>query len=144
MIHSMTPRSMLKDSQGSAMVEFAILAPTIFALLIGVFQIGLQMFGYNAIRSIAADTARFTIIEYQKRDILVAEQIENKAYALAVNAPYGLNVDNLTATVTTPTTDITGTKKFQIDLTYVGPNPLSFFGVPNPTMRTTRVVYVQA
>ena len=144
MIHSMTPRSMLKDSQGSAMVEFAILAPTIFALLIGVFQIGLQMFGYNAIRSIAADTARFTIIEYQKRDILVAEQIENKAYALAVNAPYGLNVDNLTATVTTPTTDITGTKKFQIDLTYVGPNPLSFFGVPSPTMRTTRVVYVQA
>lgn len=134
---------LLSDRDGSVIVEFAILAPTMFALLFGVFQIGLQMWSYNAIRSVAADTARFTIVEYQKRDLLVAEQIASKATALAVNPPYSLNADNFTAVATTPTTDISGTKKFQLDISYVPPNPLGFFGIGNLTQTTSRVIYVQ-
>lgn len=143
MIAPRSIRQLLRDARGTSMVEFAILAPVIFGLLLGVLQIGLQMFSYNAIRSVTADTARFTIVEYQKRDLLAAEQVASKAVAIAVNAPYSLNIDNLTATVTTPTTDITGTKKFQIVLTYIPPSPLSFLHVGTPTLSATRVVYVQ-
>lgn len=136
-------RRLLRDRSGTSIVEFAILAPVIFGLFLGVLQIGLQMFSYNAIRSITADTARYTIVEYQKRDLLAAEQVASKAVAIAVNPPYSLVIDNLTANVTTPTTDITGTKKFQIVLTYIPPNPLGFLNINAPTLTATRVVYVQ-
>lgn len=143
MIATSRLRSLLADRSGTSMVEFAILAPVIFGLLLGVLQVGFQMFSYNAVRSITADTARFTIVEYQKRDLLVAEQVASKAVAIAVNPPYSLNIDNLTATVTTPTTDITGTRKFLITLAYIPPNPLAFLGIKAPTVTAARVIYVQ-
>ena len=73
------------DRSGSAIIEFAILAPMIFAMLFGVIQVGLQMWSYNSLRSIVADTARYTMVEYQKSNQLTTDQIESKATAIAVN-----------------------------------------------------------
>lgn len=135
-------RALLRDTHGAALVEFAILAPTIFALMFGVLQVGFHMFAYNAVRSVASDTARYTIVEYQKRDLLSTTQIEDKAVAYAVNAPYGLKASNLTATATKPVTDIAGTTKIMLTLTYVPPNMLGFFKIGSPTITVTRPVYV--
>lgn len=134
--------ALLRNTQGAVLVEFAILAPVIFAMMFGVLQIGFHMFAYNAVRSIASDTARYTIIEYQKQDLLTTSQIEDKAEAYAVNAPYGLDADNLTATATKPVSDIAGTSKFMLTLTYVPQNMLGFFNIGSPTITVTRPVYV--
>ena len=135
-------RALLRDTHGAALVEFAILAPTIFALMFGVLQVGFHMFAYNAVRAVASDTARYTIIEYQKQDKLSTTQIEDKAVAYAVNAPYGLKANNLTATATKPVSDIVGTTKIVLTLTYVAPNMLGFFKIGSPTITVTRPVYV--
>jgi Flp pilus assembly protein TadG len=137
-----TQRALLRDTNGTALVEFAILAPTIFALMFGVLQVGLHMFAYNAVRSVASDTARYTIIEYQKKDFLSTTQIQDKAVAYAVNAPYGLSVNSFTATATKPISDIVGTTKIMLTITYIPPNMLGFFNIGSPTITVTRPVYV--
>ena len=55
-----------RDNSGAAVIEFAILAPVIFAMLLGVIQVGLSMQAQNALRSIASQTARYAVVEYQK------------------------------------------------------------------------------
>lgn len=137
-------RAFLRDTRGAALVEFAILAPIIFALMFGVLQVGFHMFAYNAVRSVASDTARYTIVEYQKDDPITITQIENQAEAYAVNAPYDLDGAKLTATATKPVTDIAGTTKFMLTLTYVPANMLGFFNIGSPTITVTRPIYVAA
>ena len=83
-----------RDPSGSAIVEFAVIAPVLLAMLFGVLQMGIVMWSYNSMRAIAADTARYTMIEYQKKDILSESQIEDKAVAIAVNSPYGFSIDH--------------------------------------------------
>lgn len=142
----MTARRILgglrRSDRGSTTVEFAILAPVIFSLMLGVLQLGLHMHNYNAVRSVATDTARWVIVEYQKGNSLTDEQVENKATAYGVNAPYLLEADNLTTSLTKPNTDITGTIKMQIQVSYVPRNLLNFIGVASPTISVTRPIYV--
>lgn len=133
-----------RDKRAASAVEFGILAPMIFALMLGVLQIGFHMQNFNAVRSVATDTARWTIVEYQKGNTLTDEQIESKATAYAVNAPYGLEIDNLTVNLTRPNTDISGTIKMQVQVSYVPRNLLGFFGVSSPTITVTRPIYVDA
>jgi Flp pilus assembly protein TadG len=135
-------RALWRDTHGAALVEFALLAPTIFALMFGVLQVGFHMFAYNAVRSVASDTARYTIVEYQKGLKLTGTAIEDKAVAYAVNAPYGLDNDNLDTTVTQPVSDIAGTTKFMLTITYVPANMLGFFHIGSPTITVTRPIYV--
>ncbi|WP_309623320.1 pilus assembly protein [Novosphingobium sp.] len=131
-----------RSDRASTTVEFAILAPVIFSLMLGVLQLGLHMHNYNAVRSVATDTARWVIVEYQKGNTLTDEQIESKATAYAVNAPYLLEADNLTTTTSRPTTDVTGTIKMLVQVSYVPRNVLNFIGVSSPTLSVTRPIYV--
>jgi Flp pilus assembly protein TadG len=131
-----------RDNRASTTVEFAILAPVIFSLMLGVLQLGLHMHNYNAVRSVATDTARWVIVEYQKDNTLTDEQVESKATAYGVNAPYLLEADNLTTTVTRPNTDISGTIKMEVTVSYVPRNMLGFVGVNSPTIAITRPIYV--
>ena len=131
-----------RSDHASTTVEFAILAPVIFSLMLGVLQLGLHMHNYNAVRSVATDTARWVIVEYQKGNSLTNEQIESKATAYAVNAPYLLEEDNLTTTLSRPNTDVTGTIKMLVQVSYVPRNLLNFIGVNSPTLTVTRPIYV--
>ena len=131
------------DRSGSAIIEFAILAPMIFAMLFGVIQVGLQMWSYNSLRSIVADTARYTMVEYQKSNQLTTDQIESKATAIAVNSPYDFNIDDIgTLEVTNPASDIAGMTEFQLTMSYTPPTVLDFTGIRAPTLTITRPIYV--
>ncbi len=131
------------DRSGSAIIEFAILAPMIFAMLFGVIQVGLQMWSYNSLRSIVADTARYTMVEYQKSNQLTTDQIESKATAIAVNSPYDFNIDDIgTLDVTNPASDIAGMTEFQLTMSYTPPTVLDFTGIRAPTLTITRPIYV--
>jgi Flp pilus assembly protein TadG len=135
-------QTLRRDDRGGVLVEFAILAPVIFGLLFGVMQMGLQMFSYNALRAVATDTTRYAFVEYQKRNRISTQQIEDQAVAIAVAPPYGLQLDNFNAAVTTPASAIAGTTRYQLELTYVPMNMLGFMGVGAPTITVIREIYV--
>ena len=133
------------DKRGSALIEFAILAPALIGMMLGIMYVGLQMMSYNALRSISSDVARYTLVEYQKETFKPGvTDIEEKALAIAINAPYSLDDDNLSVAVTKPNSDISGTDKFTATITYTPYNPVKFLGVNGPTMVETRSIYVPA
>ncbi len=135
-------KSIFCDRRGSALIEFAILAPALIGMMLGIMFIGLQMMSYNSIRSISSDVARYTLVEYQKVNKIGVTEIQNQAIAIAINSPYALDDDNLDVTVTKPNSDISGTTKFTATITYTPYNPVAFLGVPGPTMVETRSFYV--
>jgi Flp pilus assembly protein TadG len=132
-----------RDERGGPIVEFAILAPAMFTLMFGVMQVGVQMFSYNALRSVVADTTRYTMIEYQKGDKLTADQVRAQAVSTATGDQYQLN-DTFDATVTTPASDIAGMTKFTIVATYTPPNPLGFAKINALNLSLSRSFYVSA
>lgn len=142
MMHRPALIRLLRNDRASSTVEFAILAPVIFSLMLGVLQLGLHMHDYNAVRAVATDTARYTIVEYQKGNTLTDEQIESKAVAYAVNAPYLLDIDQITVNATRPATDISGTTKMNVQISYVPKSLLNFIGVGSPTITASRPIYV--
>ena len=131
-----------RDCRGAAIIEFAILVPTLFALMIGVIQVGVSMWNYNAVRAIMADTMRYTVVEYQKQNRVTTTQIQSRAVAIAVNSPYRFNINNFNVTATTPTSDITGMIKYSVAMTYSPPNFLGFAGIQAPSLSITRPIYV--
>lgn len=144
----MTPGRILRrlgpDLRGAAIVEFAILAPLIFAMLFGALQAGIQMWCYNSLRSVAADTARYTMVEYQKQTPASINQIESKATAIGVNSPYDFNIDRFDAQVDNPASEIAGMTKFTLTVTYTPSSILDFTGLRAPTMSISRPIYVSS
>lgn len=132
------------DQSGAALVEFAILAPAFFAMLFGVIQVGLQMWSYNSLRSIVADTARYAMVEYQKGNQITTDQIETKAIAVAVNSPYDFNIDNIGTVQADPVSpsDISGMTEISLTFSYTPPTVLDFTGLHAPTLSITRPIYV--
>lgn len=134
----------LDDRRGSAVVEFAILAPTFIAMLIGIFWVGIQMQQYNALRSIAADVNRYAVVEYQKENKLDAGQIEDVARAVAVKVPYQLSGESFDATVTEGTSEVSGAKMFTLSMDYTPPNFLDYLGINPINMTFDQDIYVPA
>ncbi|MCZ8172223.1 MAG: TadE/TadG family type IV pilus assembly protein [Novosphingobium sp.] len=135
-------RRLRTDNRGSTIIEFAMLAPIIFGLMLGVLQVGLQMHASNAVRSIVTESARYTMVEYQKDNDITTEQIESRMLALAVNPPYGLSIDNVTVQVSQVASGITGTRRYNMRMTYVPQGVLGVLGIGSPTIVVNRPVYV--
>jgi Flp pilus assembly protein TadG len=135
-------RKLTRDCRGSVIVEFAIIAPVLLTLLMGVMTMGLHMFSANALQSAGSDTARWAVVEYQKGNRVSAEQISDKLTAVAITPPYSLDINRLDVTAQPVTTDITGTIKFEVTLAYTPYNPLEFAGIGSPRIGSTRVFYV--
>ena len=135
-------RRLARDCRGAAIIEFAIAGPPFVLLLIGVFQIALQVQNYNALKSVASDVGRYVLIEYQKDNRLNEGQIEAKAYSLALHAPYMLKNTDLDVEVSSPASRITGADEFNIKLSYGLPDWLIYAGIKKNQISYERSIFV--
>lgn len=137
--------SLKRDITGAMAIEFAILAPILITLMVGVFHTGVYLQNYNAVRSLASDGARYTMVEYQKGAEPTHEQIRSVLLATAVNAPYMLDSDRLTISVTEETVSrVTGADELKIAIRYSLEDWLPFVTLPGTTLTYTRPVFVVA
>lgn len=121
-------------------IEFAILAPILLAMCIGILAIGIQMQNYSAMRSLASDLNRYTVVEYQKSNEMTVGQIRDIGAALAVDPLYGLQGDRLDVEVAEVASPVTGAKKISLTLTY---SPfLSFYGMDALMLSHQQNIYV--
>lgn len=121
---------LLRRSDGSVVTEFALLAPTVMALMLGVFQIGIGMQNYNAMRGIASDVVRYATVNYQTGNQLSNDQIRFYLRSIAIENPYGLESSRLAIRVTSITTPrVAGTIEKSVQMTYSIPTVLSVIGV---------------
>nr|WP_298927958.1 TadE/TadG family type IV pilus assembly protein [uncultured Erythrobacter sp.] len=135
-------RALAKDRKGSAVIEFALLAPMFFLLLIGVLQVGVYLQNYNAVQSLASDGARYVMIEYQKDNTLSDEQIRTVLLGEAVNAPYMLDTDRLRISVDrSGASRVGGAIEIDITLSYAMSDFVPI-DLPGGTITYTRPVWV--
>lgn len=132
-----------RAADGAALVEFAILAPAILSLMFGVFQVGIGMQNYNALRAVAADTARYTVVNYQTSNKLSHSQLSNYARSIATTSPYGLLNDRFNASViAAPTQRVVGATEMTLTVTYRVPTMLSAIGVGDIPLSFSRPIFV--
>lgn len=135
-------RTVMPDRRGSVIVEFAIVGPVLIMMMLGILWTGVQMQKFNALRSIAADVERYTVVEYQKNNKLAPAQIKDVATSVAVRPPYGLTGDHLDIEVTQVASPISGAKAFDLQLIYTPRDDLKGFGVPPIQMTYSQNIYV--
>lgn len=136
-------KSLLRDRGGAATIEFAIIAPVMIVLLMGVFQVGVGMQAYNALRAISMDTARHAAVEYQLNKPLSNDAIVTWARARAVNPPYLLSEGNLLITTTAAATQrVAGASERTFTIRYTVPSFLSVIGFDSFYITYSRPIFV--
>jgi len=137
-------RRLAADQNGSAIVEFGILAPAILMLFVGILQIGLWMQSYNALRSVAADTGRYVAVEYQK-----SNQINNLNMALwardhAIDT-YMFQEANISTDVSDAATQsIAGVTEKTLTLNYTMPSIFGIAGIGDIDVTFQRPIFVKS
>ena len=136
-------KSLQVNARGAATIEFAIIGPALITLMLGVFQIGVGMQAYNALRSVAMDTARYAVVEYQKDNSLSDDAISTWARDRAVAAPYLLANDSIAISTTTPGTQrVTGASERTLSIRYTIPTYLSIIGLDSFDISYSRSIFV--
>ena len=134
---------LIRDRKGTAITEFAMLAPLIITLFLGVFHVGSAMQAYNALRSLSMDTARFAAVEYQKNQTLTNSQITDWAKARGTGAPYLLKVDRMeVVTDTAGTQRVTGANERTLTIRYALPSFLGVIGIGDIPISYSRPIFV--
>jgi Flp pilus assembly pilin Flp len=131
-----------RDRTGGALVEFALLAPVFITLMIGVLQIGVYMQNYSAIRSLAADAARFATVEYQKSNNMPEDDLEASIMGLALGPPYNLHTGSLDVDIDQVSSPVDGALKFDMNISYASPGFLPGFGLSGITLEYSRPLFV--
>jgi len=136
-------RSLLADRAGAAVIEFALLAPILITMLLGIFQIGVGMQNYSAMRSVSAEVARVAMINYQNANRRSDEWIEAQANLIATRPPYNLKAANLTIDVAPVNSSrVSGTTEKTITVQYTVPSILSTIGMHDIRLRYVRPVFL--
>lgn len=136
-------RSIRADEGGATTVEFALIGPMMIAAMLGVLQVGMAMWSYNTLRSVAHDAARYAVVNYQTANQLTTSQISDYARSVATNPPYGLQDSNLTVTaVTAATQRVSGATEVTLTISYTVPTVLSLVGMNDIPMSYSRPIFL--
>ena len=139
---TMIARRISRDEGGSTIVEFALLAPVIIGLLFGIFQVGLSMQSYNAMRSVTSDTARYAVVEYQKKNEVTNAALKTYAEDLGKGSRYNLQ-SNFTATVVDAGTQrVAGATEKTMTVTYTPPAVMPLIPWTSYQLSFTRPIFV--
>jgi Flp pilus assembly protein TadG len=135
--------SLARNRDGAAAIEFGIIAPVFLMLLLGVFQVGVWMQAYNAMRNAVSATARRVAVEYQTDNKLTDSQIANTGLAVATTSPYMLDENLIEVDVDTPASQpFPGARELTLTLTYQMPSFLKFAGISGPSVSYSRSMFV--
>lgn len=131
-----------QDTQGAAIVEFALIAPVFMIMTFGVLHVGMLLQNYNAIRSLSADVARYAMVQHQTGNELTNTQLRTYAINQAQGAPYLLVGDRVNAVIETPSTQrVAGAQERAITVTYQMEGLLDFIGIPAPFVTYERPIF---
>lgn len=135
-------KQLRRDDQGSTIIEFALLAPVIIGMFIGVIQVGISMQAYNSMRGVASDTARYAVVEYMNERTVTDDAIKTKALDIAKSAPYSLQDTVQVTVVPVATPRVHGTFEKTITITYTPPDILPLVDFASKELTFSRPIFV--
>lgn len=129
-------RRFLRGERGAGAVEFALAAPILFTLIIGVAQLGILFFASAGLQNAVAEGARLATIYPRPSDERIAEVI--------MDSRFGMKAANIVADPEiVHGTDENGLSYADISLSYEVPLNFIFFETPPVTLTETRRVFTQ-
>ena len=132
------------DRTGSTVIEFAILAPAIVTLFLGILQVGIWMQGYNALRSVAAEAGRYTAVQYQKSNKISNIAMATWARNRAINGYLFKGAKISTNVSDAANQQIVGVTEKTLTLTYSYESYLQIIGVGDKSVSYSRPIFVKA
>ena len=132
------------DRTGSTVIEFAILAPAIVTLFLGILQVGIWMQGYNALRSVAAEAGRYTAVQYQKSNKISNIAMATWARNRAINGYLFKDAKISTNVSDAANQQIVGVTEKTLTLTYSYESYLQIIGVGDKSVSYSRPIFVKA
>lgn len=139
----LTARRLLRSQSGAAIVEFALLGPLFLMMLLGVLQVGIYLQNFNAVQSLASDSARFVMVEHQKNNALSDEQIRSVLLGMSTNSPYLLDTDRLEIEIDRAgASRVDGAIEIDMELRYTLSDFIPGVELPGSVISYTRSVWV--
>ncbi|MEE1876381.1 TadE/TadG family type IV pilus assembly protein [Altererythrobacter litoralis] len=136
-------RKLRKSRDGAVAVEFGLLATIMITMLLGVFQVGIGMQNYNAVRNVSAEVARYAMVQYETGNKLSNSQIRTFALSTARSAPYLLDHTRVEATVLDASPQrVAGAKELNLQIRYQVPIIIGFLGIPDPQIAYNRPIFL--
>lgn len=123
-----------RRDEGIAAAEFALVAPALILLIVGIAQLGILFMANAALRNAVAEGARYATIWPRPNDT----QIRNRI----TGSDFGLDSRRMaTPAIVHGTSD--GANFVDISVTYTVPLDFIFFSTPPVTLTETRRAFVQ-
>ena len=132
-----------RNQSGSTIVEFALLAPVLITMMAGVFQVGVLVQNYNAMRSVGADIARHTMIQFTIGQPMTNDAMQDYTKSVAEAAPYFMSdsrLDVAVASVASP--QVANTIEKTLTITYRAPSLVEGLGLRAPAISYSRPIIV--
>ena len=128
---------------GAAAVEFALVAPMVIGLMLGMFQVSIGMHNYNSLRGAVDDTARYTIVNFQTEERDDEAALEEEARRIATSSPYNLDGDKLDVTVDMlDDSRVAGALEATISMEYDVPSVARMVGMGDIHLQYSRPVFL--
>ena len=128
-------RSLRSDDRGAGAIEFALIAPALLAMLMGVTQLGTMYFARADLRHAIAAGARQAQIFPRPTTATITGTIQGKMLRLQANKVTGPTI--------TYNRDANGFDYAEIEASYAVPLNFIVYKVPAVTLTERRRVYLQ-
>jgi Flp pilus assembly protein TadG len=135
-------RGLVASDRGATLVEFALIAPVLITMMIGVLQVGVWVQAYNGVRNVVNDTARFAMVEYQRGNKISDEAIQDRAIEIAASGKYNLDPSLVLPNVAARATQVNGVKQLNLRISYTAPKFVPFVEAAAPTILYARDLYL--
>jgi len=112
-------------------------------MMLAVLQVGFAMQNYNALRGVASDVGRFAVVNYQTGNRLSTAQLRNYAFSVAIDAPYNLDRERMSALVAQPANQrVAGATEYRLWIEYRVPTVLGVIGIKDIPITFERPIFV--
>lgn len=121
------------DRRGASAVEFALAAPLLFMVMIGIVQIGLLFSAYAGMANAVNEGARYATTYPTPTDTQIVARMNEKRFM----------VQTAHMTIPTPVRAVAnGVPYVELTITYAAPLNFVFFATQPVTLRQTRRAYL--
>ena len=138
-------KRLIGHAGGVAAVEFALVAPLVIGLMMGMFQVSIAMYNYNSLRGAVDETARYAIVQFQKEERDDEQALDTKARAIATSSAYNLDPAKLgdnPIVVLLDDSRVAGALEATITMEYEVPSVARMIGMGDIHLRYSRPVFL--
>jgi len=127
-------RRLARDCRGATILEFALIAPVLLAMLLGIALLGIVFYAEAGLRSTVEDAARYATIWPRPTQTQIAARMASKQFGMD---PANIVAPTITFNTTTTPYYVTITMGYNLTINYV-------LGSQTIALSETRRAYVSS